>query len=407
MITFGFGGNQYQTKRVVGDIQGSSDGPTLVFVGGIHGNEPSGVIAIQRLFADLQDRGLPIRGRVLGIVGNMAALAENRRYLSRDLNRVWDQDFFTRYKRGDRFETNEVAEYREACEIFNIIAPILLGTSEQGPDQPASPAPASPNMHQLYFFDLHTTSAPTVPFIAINDQLNNRKFALKFSVPTVLGIEEYLRGPLLSYLNDFGPVAFAFEAGQHNDPSSADIHLAFIRQALVLAGVLDKSQVPSFSADQKLLESQSAGQQGIVEVVHRHHVEADSEFRMEPGFHNFTRVEKGQKLATDRHGPIHSAYTAKIFMPLYQSACEDGFFIVRDVPRAALTLSTFLRQFRFDRLLVALPGVSRSRTQPDALVINKKVARFLAVELFHLLGYRRKRDDGDFITFVRREVGTL
>jgi hypothetical protein len=176
---------------------------------------------------------------------------------------------------------------------------------------------------------------------------------------------------------------------------------------MVAAGVLTESQVPDYRHQQETLASQTDGQRGIVEVIYRHHVEPDSEFRMEPGFRNFSSINRGQHLATDRQGQIHSNYDAKIFMPLYQSNCEDGFFVVRNVPRSALTLSTFLRRFRFDRLLVALPGISRSKSQPDALVVNKRVARFLAVELFHLLGYRRKRKDGDYLTFVRREVGSM
>jgi predicted deacylase len=413
MITFGFGGVSYKTKRVVGEIQGDSNGPTLVFLGGIHGNEPSGVIAIQQLFEDLEKRQVRIRGRLLGIVGNMGALAENRRYLSRDLNRVWDRDFFIRYRGGDRFEASEIAEYREASEIFNIIAPILFGESGSSAARKgmlsgrAAAKKRARELDQLYFFDLHTTSAPSIPFIAINDQLNNRKFALKFPVPTVLGIEEYLRGPLLSYLNDFGPVAFAFEAGQRDDPSSTEIHLSFIYQAMVYAGMLTADQVPDFREHQHRLAREANRNQGIVEVVYRHHAALDSQFAMLDGFQNFSPIVVGQVLAHDRNGPITSSYNARIFMPLYQPDCEDGFFVVRHVPNSALRMSSFLRRFNFERMLAIFPGISRSKIEPDGLVVNKKVARFLAVELFHLLGYRRKRDDGRFITFVRREVGEL
>lgn len=91
-------------------------------------------------------------------------------------------------------------------------------------------------------------------------------------------------------------------------------------------------------------------------------------------------------------------------MPLYQQTGNDGFFIVRQVPTWALTLSRFLRRVNFETLLVLLPGISRSKTQPDTLVVNKRVAKFLAVELFHLLGYRRKQDTGDRMIVSRREI---
>ena len=93
-------------------------------------------------------------------------------------------------------------------------------------------------------------------------------------------------------------------------------------------------------------------------------------------------------------------------MPLYQSVGTDGFFLVREVPEWALKLSVLLRKINFDSFLTLLPGVSRSKEQADTLVVNKKVARFLAVELFHLLGYRRKRTEGSEMIFSRREIQT-
>lgn len=398
MIKFAFQETSYSTDRVIGDLIGKQPGATAVFVGGIHGNEPSGVIAIQRMFEILEQHQIEIRGRVLGIVGNMAALASSQRFLSTDLNRIWNQDFFKRYHQGCRFESTELVEYREACAVFDIIAPLLE-------DFAASQLESKPR--DYYFFDLHTTSGETVPFVAINDQLNNRQFALKFPVPTVLGIEEYLRGPLLSYINDIGPVALAFEAGQHDEPISADLHLAFILKSLVMADIISADQVPDYEQHRSLIAEHTVGQRGIFEVIHRHHVRPEDQFKMMPDFRNFMEIKRGRHLADDRTGSIFAPKNGRIFMPLYQSEGEDGFFIVRSVPYQALKLSSLLRRYNFERLLVMLPGVAKSRTEPDALVVNKRVARFLANQFFHLLGYRRKRDDGKTMTFVRREVGNV
>jgi len=398
MITFGFNETSYRTDRIIGDIQGEHPGPTVVFIGGIHGNEPSGVIAIQRVFDFLQQQQLTLCGRVLGIAGNMAALASSQRFLSTDLNRIWNQDFFRRYHQGCRFEASEVNEYREACEVFDIIAPLLT--------TPHNPTAGNPNQG-LYFFDLHTTSAETVPFIAINDQLDNRRMALKFPVPTVLGIEEYLRGPLLSYINDIGPVAMAYEAGQHDEPISTDLHYAFIIKSMVLTGVLQVNQVPAFDAMSHLIKESTTGKRGIFEVIHRHPVKPDDQFMMLPGFKNFMEITKGQQIANDLKGPVLAPKSGRIFMPLYQPEGEDGFFIVRAVPYQALQLSSMLRRFNFERFLERLPGISRSPSEPDALIVNKGIAFFMASQIFHLLGYRRKRDEGKTMTFVRREVGNL
>lgn len=382
--------------RIIGDCGGADqDGPTVVFIGGIHGNEPSGVIALQQVFQQLADNQTAIRGRVLGLAGNIPALAKQERFLSKDLNRIWDSGFTSRFtsrfrsrKNQTQFSENheQVVEYHEQNELFEIIEPLLKLDSP------------------VYFFDLHTTSSASAPFIAINDQLSNREFALRFSVKTVLGIEEYLEGPLLSFLNDFGHVALAFEAGQHDDPESVELHISFIYLALLVAGVIDETSVASLSQQPARIRLAEGKNRGIFEVIFRKSIAEADGFHMKPGFQNFDSITKGELLADDHAGPISASRGGHVFMPLYQNSGNDGFFVVRRVPMWALTLSSTLRKIRFDNFLALLPGVSRSPAYPDALMVNKKVAFLLATELFHLLGFRRKKTEGDTLIFSRREI---
>lgn len=384
MITFTAGGAAYQTDRIIGDT-GPAKGPTMVFLGGIHGNEPSGVIALQRVLAWLEEHQIQLRGRLIGIAGNLAALAAHRRFLGHDLNRMWRRQFLSQ-EALQAAPNPAVPEERELREIYDILQPLLQAGGE------------------LYFLDLHTTSSDSDPFIAINDQLNNRAFALQFPVPTVLGIEEFLEGPLLSYLNDFGYVALAFEAGQHDDPQSIDLHMAFVLRALWVAGLLPDEALPPGLDLAAPFSHIPAEHRGIFEVLHRHAIVDEDRFQMNPGFENFRPIAKGQPLGSDRQGPIESPRRGRIFMPLYQSTGNDGYFIVRRVPGWAMRLSKVLRNINFDRWLVWLPGVSRSPDQPETLVVNRRVAFLLANELFHLLGYRRKKADGHRLIFSRREI---
>jgi predicted deacylase len=387
MITFSFGSQSYQTERIIGKLIGDPDGPVLVFIGGIHGNEPSGVVALQKVITDLSSRDVPVRGTILGIAGNLVALKESKRFISRDLNRVWGYEFEKRHRLNGSHPTNgSIPEFAEQSELFEIIAPLL------GVDRP------------IYFFDLHTTSAPSVPFIAINDQLDNRNFALQFPLPTVLGIEEYLEGPLLSYINDYGHVAMAFEAGQHDDPESVSIHASFAYLAMIQAGAISAADVKDLPQHQHRLENLGRDYKGFYEVIFRKPISSGDGFVMNPGYNNFTTIRANEELAADSRGRIRAPWSGRIFMPLYQDSGNDGFFVIRDVPLWALKLSSVLRRFNFEKLLVVLPGVSRSPDQKDALVVNKKIARLLANQLFHLLGYRRKRDDGTTMVFSRREI---
>jgi predicted deacylase len=376
--------------RIIGN-RSDSDGPTVVFIGGIHGNEPAGVLALHQVFQQLEDKQIEIRGRILGLAGNVSALAQQKRFLSKDLNRIWDSRFATRFRSRenqtqDRENNGQVVEFREQEELFEIIEPLLKLDSP------------------VYFLDLHTTSSASVPFIAINDQLSNREFAFRFTVKTVLGIEEYLDGPLLSFLNDFGHVALAFEAGQHDDPKSVELHISFIYLALLAAGVIDKPSVARLSRNQECVRLSEGKERDIFEVIFRRSITHEDGFQMKPGFQNFDPITKGELLAEDHRGPIISPRGGHIFMPLYQSSGTDGFFVVRRVPRWALSISSILRKIRFDDFLTLLPGISRSSEYTDALVVNRKVAFWLATELFHLLGFRRKKAEGDTLIFSRREI---
>ena len=65
-------------------------------------------------------------------------------------------------------------------------------------------------------------------------------------MPIVLGIEEFLNGPLLSYINEMGYVAFGFEGGQHDSPLAYKNHKSFIYLSLLYAGC-DSESNPSIS----------------------------------------------------------------------------------------------------------------------------------------------------------------
>lgn len=44
----------------------------------------------------------------------------------------------------------------------------------------------------------------------------------------------------------------------------------------------------------------------------------------------------------------------------------------------------------------------RVGARPDALEVDRHVARFLSRELFHLFGYRKVRVEGELVYFTRR-----
>ncbi|MEQ9581196.1 MAG: succinylglutamate desuccinylase/aspartoacylase family protein, partial [Arenibacter sp.] len=188
--------NQIGKSRTIGHLKGSSGGPTMIFFGGIHGNEPSGEKAIQEVFLGIEENEISVNGNIYGIRGNVAALLAGKRFLDGDLNRLWTDEKIEKIKA--KAENELLNEDKELLSIHQVLSDILK--TESGP---------------FYFIDFHTTSSKTLPFITINDALINRKFSKLFPVPIILGIEEYLEGPLLSYINEQGYLALGFESGQH------------------------------------------------------------------------------------------------------------------------------------------------------------------------------------------------
>lgn len=367
--------------RIIGHVKGSRPGPTVIFTGGIHGNEPSGVFALQQVADFLMRDDMDIAGSFYAIAGNLWALEHGERFQEQDLNRVWTVD---RMAGIENIETTN-ADLEQQVDIYRTLEGILA--AEDGP---------------FYFFDLHTTSGATIPFVTVNDSMLNRKFAMKFPVPVILGIEEYLDGPLLSYINSLGYIAFGFEAGQHDDLSSIENAEAFVMLAMAFTGQLSESDF-DYSRFHGVLAKYSVDSRQVHEITHRYAIHPEDDFKMRPGYLNFQRIRKQEVLAFNHHAPVEAPKSGRIFMPLYQNQGEDGFFIIRSIPLFFLWLSAEFRRWRWDRVLHVLPGVRWADDRKDTLRIKRSVAIILPRQFLHLLGYWKIRETREFLFVKSRE----
>lgn len=371
-----------QKERLIGKVEGAVPGPLILFFAGIHGNEPAGVIALQNTLKALASKKSQIRGNIYGIVGNVQALQVGKRFLDEDLNRIWTSNRINKLQQKEFLS----AEEKEMMDLLNFVQVILEG-----------------NKAPVYFIDFHTTSSKTYPFITINDALINRKFAMQFPVPVVLGIEEYLDGPMLSYINQKGFVGIGFESGQHQEASAIKHAEAFIYLTLRFAGAIKKRHFPEWKQYFQVLDKSAASLHKIFEIVYLHKIGDLDQFKMFPGFESFQVIPKGKDLAYHDGVTIKSSFNGRIFMPLYQSQGSDGFFIIHRIPYFALKLSSFLRKLKIDNLLPLLPGVSWENKEKMVLKVNLKTARFLTTPFFHLFGYRIRILDGDYLKLSNRE----
>ena len=87
--TTGTAAGRRAADHLLGRFRGSAAGPLLVCIGGIHGNEPAGVAALERVVASLTRERPPFRGELVALRGNLAALELGRRFVDEDLNRIW------------------------------------------------------------------------------------------------------------------------------------------------------------------------------------------------------------------------------------------------------------------------------------------------------------------------------
>jgi succinylglutamate desuccinylase len=372
--------HKISVNRLIKKIEGVQPGATVVFFGGVHGNENSGVLALKDVLEKINKKD--VKGSIYGISGNLKALEQQQRFIDEDLNRLWTKERIVNIKN----KTNLNAEESELLELLSILNTII-----------------ETNKPPFYFIDLHTTSSKTLPFITINDALINRKFSNLFPVPIVLGIEEYLNGPLLSYINELGFVSLGFESGQHHDLQSITNSIAFAYLTLIFSGVLDKKGDTDFNRYYNELKIQSSNLVDVFEVIYLHKIKEKDTFKMYEGFKSFQSLKKDTVLAINNEIEIKAPFSGRIFMPLYQKKGADGFFIIKRIPPFFLKLSTVLRRIKTDSLLAFLPGVSWVNKSEGILQVNLKIAKFFAKSFFHLLGYRNKQITSTHLRLNNRE----
>jgi succinylglutamate desuccinylase len=370
-----------EVTRVLGEFGRTGTGPTLLVVSGLHGNEPAGVLASRRLCDALAgDSSRP--GRILFLAGNVSALRSGERYLDRDLNRAWTEDRIAALRNGGGEGS---AEDREQTELLSLL--------DRAVHDSAGP---------VYLLDLHTTSGPGAAFSTVADTLRNRALALSLPVPMVLGLEELVEGTLHDYMGRQGVTTLAFESGQHQEAEAVDRAVAGIWTVMHFVGLtLPHERARVEDALQVLARGHEALPRAV-EMRYRHPIAPGDEFRMHAGFRNFQRIRKGEALALDRDGVVVAPEAARLLMPLYQPQGSDGFFVVREFKPLWLRVSSAARGARLDRVVHWLPGIRRHPTQPHALVVNRRVARWYALQVLHLLGFRREVEVGDTLVVERR-----
>ncbi len=235
-------------------ITENARGPRVVLFGGVHGDELSGVHAIEKLFFDLFAGTRTLRQGSLTLVrGNERALAAERRYLKHNLNRLFREDYGSEIDRTS-YEFNRAQELKSVLHDCD------------------------------YFLDLHSAPIAQEPFVVAEQGAVG--FYSKLGIPRIMtGWSKFSSGAIggdaENYANTHGAKSATLESGSHFDKRSNDVAYQSIVSLLSLLGMIAGTEQPA------------ARPLHIVDVYSVVTKEAD-DFRYAGKVDNFQFIEKGQ-----------------------------------------------------------------------------------------------------------------
>ena len=190
-------------------IEGKYEGPRIVIFAGEHSDEPCGAYAIEKLFYDFSMGARELlKGTLTLVRANEVALAENKRYVVHNLNRL--------YKDTNAESTDMSSyEYLRAQEL----KPLLRECN--------------------YFLTLHSAPIADEPFLVVEERhveafrpMGIRKFVTGWGAFDVLG------GDSEGYANTYGAVACTLEAGNHTDMTGISVAYSAVLSMLTHWGMI-------------------------------------------------------------------------------------------------------------------------------------------------------------------------
>ncbi len=306
--------------RLIGKHTGEGDDVLLICFGAMHGNEPAGLRAIELVLKMLEiepfkNDNFKFHGRLVGLIGNLEALRQQKRFLEKDLNRMFIEDYIQAYKQMPR-----ECLINERKEIIELLDCVEQEIKEFKP-------------RKVVFLDLHTTSSPGGIFTICRRNDEAIRIAQSLHAPVVLGMLDGLRGTTLHYFTKentgVDTIALTFESGQHEERLSVNRAIAGIISIMREIGMISPEDVENYHEEVLIEFTQNLPT--LTTLVDRYDIQENDGFRMRPGFNNFQFVEKGEWLAMNSSGRVHAAESGRILMPLYQDQGEDGYFIIKDL----------------------------------------------------------------------------
>jgi succinylglutamate desuccinylase len=257
-------------------FSGIEDGPHLLFFGAIHGNEPCGTKAIERILKQIESNNILIKkGRITFVpVCNPRAFEKNKRYSDINLNRI-----FKPHVKPTHYEemlANELILLIEKCDCL---------------------------------IDLHSVTAASPPFCFL-DYVTDKNLELVkiINVPHIVTgwsdiYNDTNNSSTQSYAHQLGKAAVTIECGQHDDPQAIDHAFHYIISALERFAIIDVNKYQeTYPLHSTIYHLQN--------VIYK-----TADLDMTQDFINFHPVEKGTALAKSPTQTIVAPSDGAVVMP--------------------------------------------------------------------------------------------
>lgn len=307
-------------QRLIGEHVGENTDILLVCFGAMHGNEPAGLRAIELVLKMLEiepikNKDFRLNGKFLGLIGNLKALELKKRFIDKDLNRMFTDENVEKIMNNNSADL--INEQKELYELINYIKEEV--------------ALCKPK--KLVVLDLHTTSSDGGIFTICRRDDEAIRIAKALHAPVVLGMLDGLRGTTLHYFRKdtmgVETIGLTFESGQHEQQLSVNRAIAGIISVMREIGMINAEDVENYH--EEILKEFSENLPSLTLLVDRYDIGENDTFRMRPGYSNFQTVKEGEFLAWNNAGKILAKASGRILMPLYQDQGEDGYFIIKDI----------------------------------------------------------------------------
>jgi succinylglutamate desuccinylase len=265
-------------------ITSAAAGPRVVMFSGVHGDEISGIHAVEKLFFDFFTGARELLSGTLTLArANAQAIAAERRYVKYNLNRMFRDEYGAEIDR-------DAYEYRRAQELKTILRDCD------------------------YFLDLHSAPIAQEPFLIAEQHAI--EFASTLGLPyIIMGWNKFSAGTTggdaENYANAQGAKAATLESGSHFQKQSNDVAYRTVLALLSELGMIEPV-LAARGADAEIIDMYAVVPKGA------------DDFRYAGEVANFRRFARGEAFAFQNGKPVTVSEDSILLIPMKPEDTKVG-----------------------------------------------------------------------------------